>query len=229
MDDTQLPVIPDGVRQGGPRGERERAGIGPLALKQTGTVEHAYQMLDLLRMMFQSSETSFARWQETLELAKKHRVFELVPPEKPYGSLQAMLKAELGVTIAKSKQIVVLRTAQERSAVAQPLREARRPTNDERANKVDVVNLMQGGNDADYLTARIARDRPDILERMKAGEYPSVRRAAMDAGIVKPTVTHGVSADAFARAARKHLTADQIEELVEMLEAAGLGFLERIT
>jgi hypothetical protein len=26
------------------------------------------------------------------------------------------------------------------------------------------------GNNADYLTARIARDRPDILERMKAGE-----------------------------------------------------------
>ncbi len=64
---------------------------------------------------------------------------------------------------------------------------------------------------------------------MKAGEYPSVRRAAMDAGIVKPTVTHGVSADAFARAALKHLTVGQIEELVEMLEAAGRGFLERTT
>ncbi len=36
--------------------------------------------------------------------------------------------------------------------------------------QVDVVNLKtKGGNDADYLTARIARDRPDILERMTAG------------------------------------------------------------
>ncbi len=41
------------------------------------------------------------------------------------------------------------------------------------------------GNNADYLTARIARDRPDILERMKADEYPSVRQAAIEAGIIK--------------------------------------------
>ncbi len=30
---------------------------------------------------------------------------------------------------------------------------------------------ITGKRDADYLTARIARDRPDILDRMKAGEY----------------------------------------------------------
>jgi hypothetical protein len=40
--------------------------------------------------------------------------------------------------------------------------------------------LIRGSTNADYLTARIARDRPDILERMKAGEYPSVRAAAID-------------------------------------------------
>ena len=54
-----------------------------------------------------------------------------------------------------------------------------------REGRVDVVNST-GGNGADYLTARIARDRPDILERMKAGEFKSVRRAAIEAGIVKP-------------------------------------------
>lgn len=41
------------------------------------------------------------------------------------------------------------------------------------------------GTNADYLVARIARDRPDILERMKAGEYTSVLQAARDAGIVR--------------------------------------------
>jgi hypothetical protein len=40
------------------------------------------------------------------------------------------------------------------------------------------------GTEADYLTARIARDRKDILERMRAGEYTSVRKAAIDAGII---------------------------------------------
>ena len=33
--------------------------------------------------------------------------------------------------------------------------------------------------------ARIARDRPDILERMKAGAFTSVRQAAREAGIIK--------------------------------------------
>ncbi len=33
------------------------------------------------------------------------------------------------------------------------------------------------GDNADYLTARIARDRPDILDRMKAGAYQSARAA----------------------------------------------------
>ena len=46
-------------------------------------------------------------------------------------------------------------------------------------NQVDYVILKHdGGNNADYLTARIARDRPDILDRMKAGEFTSVRVAA---------------------------------------------------
>ena len=42
------------------------------------------------------------------------------------------------------------------------------------------------GTSPEYLTARIARDRPDILQKMQQGEYPSVRAAAIDAGIVKP-------------------------------------------
>jgi hypothetical protein len=33
------------------------------------------------------------------------------------------------------------------------------------------------GNQADYLTARIASDHPEILEQMKAGEFQSVRAA----------------------------------------------------
>jgi hypothetical protein len=37
-----------------------------------------------------------------------------------------------------------------------------------------------------YLVARIARDHPDVLEHMKAGEFPTVRQAAIAAGILTP-------------------------------------------
>jgi hypothetical protein len=49
---------------------------------------------------------------------------------------------------------------------------------------IDNINSFNGTS-ADYLARRIARDHPDILERMKAGDYKSVRAAAKDAGIVK--------------------------------------------
>lgn len=52
-------------------------------------------------------------------------------------------------------------------------------------NQGDNITLKQWGTNPEYLTARIARDRPDIHERMKAGEYKSVRAAAKDAGIVR--------------------------------------------
>ena len=39
----------------------------------------------------------------------------------------------------------------------------------------DNIISFQQGTSADYLARRIARDRPDVLERMKSGEYKSVR------------------------------------------------------
>lgn len=46
--------------------------------------------------------------------------------------------------------------------------------------------LLRGSTNAPYLTARIERDRPDILKRLKNGEFKSVRAAAIEAGIIKP-------------------------------------------
>ena len=54
-----------------------------------------------------------------------------------------------------------------------------------RHDSFDHIKAVQGGTSADYLARRIARDRPDVLERMKTGAYKSVRAAAKDAGIVR--------------------------------------------
>jgi hypothetical protein len=66
-----------------------------------------------------------------------------------------------------------------------PLLEPRRPTKTESANKDRDSTLINGRRDNAYYTARIAQERPEILQRMLAGEYTSVRRAAIDAGIVR--------------------------------------------
>jgi len=193
--------------------QRERASIGPLALKQVGTVEHAYQMLEVLKMMFQSKETSVRRWQETLDMVEEHRVYDLVPPEQPYGSIDTLLAAEIGAGKAESVQ-VVKGYADAAKALAE--HGGDRKTLQHQGNN---ITLMLRGTSADYLTARIARDRPDILERMKTGEFSSVRQAGIEAGFIKKTVQLHTTPEAFARAAEKHLTRDQIEHLIGALVA----------
>jgi len=70
---------------------------------------------------------------------------------------------------------------------------------------LDIPSIR--GDSPEYLTARIARDRPDILERMKAGEYKSVRSAAIDAGIVDPDKTKRYSLPTDPAAAARYLLA----------------------
>jgi hypothetical protein len=61
-----------------------------------------------------------------------------------------------------------------------------------------TAEQMGAGNSADYLTARIARDRPDILEAMKQGKYRSVRQAAIEAGIVQARQRYSLPDDPIA-------------------------------
>lgn len=70
---------------------------------------------------------------------------------------------------------------------ATPLAEHRRPTKDEQQQ--GRAKTSTRGETAEYLTRRIARDRPDILERMKRGEFRSVRAAAKAAGLVRELST----------------------------------------
>jgi hypothetical protein len=59
----------------------------------------------------------------------------------------------------------------------------RRPRGSEGAG--NVVTLVKRGNRATYLASRLKRDRPDIAEAVERGEYRSIRRAALAAGIIR--------------------------------------------
>ena len=80
-------------------------------------------------------------------------------------------------------------TAQERAENAKPAlthEEARAlGGRGNRKASANGTSFSRGSNNAATLTARIARDHPAILQRMKAGEFPSVRQAGIAAGIVK--------------------------------------------
>ena len=91
----------------------------------------------------------------------------------------SMLRRELGLTSDQMRERITTELlVQARAEQPQELAKQGRP------GKGDNYNVLseERGTSADYLTARIARDRPDILDGMKQGKYRSVRAAAIDAG-----------------------------------------------
>jgi len=75
-----------------------------------------------------------------------------------------------------------------------------------------IGNLKKGSNQATYLASRLKRDHPDIAERLAAGEFKSVRAAAIFADIVKvPT-----QLDLLRKAWRKATDADRKAFLTEI-------------
>ena len=80
----------------------------------------------------------------------------------------------------------------------------------------------QAGNRAEYLARRIARDRPDMLPAMAAGEYKSIHDAAVQAGIVPRTKTVRIDdPQSCARTLRAHMTAENLAVLVSLLTSEG--------
>src|SRR5688500_1059506 len=70
-----------------------------------------------------------------------------------------------------------------------------RPTVEDLAKKAkplkgDAITIKRGTTGADYLTARIARDHPVILDRMKTGEFKSARRDRRSAGRLRRSVNY---------------------------------------
>ena len=78
-----------------------------------------------------------------------------------------------------------IRQVQRMAETAQPLQPAEHHPGPGRGYIKKPHEKAKAGNRSDYLVARIARDRPDILERMQAGEFASVREAAREAGMIK--------------------------------------------
>jgi hypothetical protein len=62
-----------------------------------------------------------------------------------------------------------IRQVQRMAETAEPLQPAENHPGPGRGHTKKPHEKATAGNRSDYLVARIARDRPDILERMKAG------------------------------------------------------------
>jgi Family of unknown function (DUF6011) len=77
--------------------ERQRARSGPRDEKVPGSVAWCWQTLDLLKIQWQRKDFDDRQFKETLAELRQQEVWTVVPPEAPYGSLEALLGAELGL------------------------------------------------------------------------------------------------------------------------------------
>lgn len=124
--------------------------------------------------------------QEIMKKLVNRRAWEVLG----FDSLRSLCKSELSLDEDEAESIIAAKPGMTLRAVLAA--EAGKPSPEhgeigrgrDRDDNINS-NSTTGGTSADYLTARIARDRPDILDRMKAGEFRSVRAAAIEAGIVK--------------------------------------------
>ena len=87
-----------------------------------------------------------------------------------------------------------------------------------RSELCDNSDQKSRGTNSIYLIRRIARDRPDILQRMKDGEFSSVQAAAREAGIAEKSRLIWLSKDPAKAAERiqNQLGADYLEDLISV-------------
>ena len=198
---------------------RDGALAGPLALKEPGSPEWCWQVVQVLKEQMRHVAEQWDVADTALSQLREAEAWNKIPPDQPYGSLDAMCRAEVGMPLRAVRKQITDASERARALTGKTVRKRGRPSlaSTENANSISIADDRRYGTSADYLTRRIARDRPDILGRMAAGEFPSARAAALEAGIVHRTVTVRLDPAAAARILRKHMTPDQLSTLARLL------------
>ena len=185
--------------------EREASGIGPRAYKEPGSVAWSWQTVTALQYLWQNLDHGYEAYARTWQEAEEHAIWEKIPPENPYGTKEAMLE-RLAIDDDEGAKAKVAAHA----AVTKPLF---------KHEQQDLLNGATGSN-VGYLMSRIARERPDILERMTNGEFKSMAAAAREAGIVRKrarTVSLSQNVERVAKNVVKHYGAEKARALGQLL------------
>ena len=97
--------------------EQDMANVGPRDLKDVGSAGWCWQTVSLLQNMWTSLDLSYDRYKEVWEQANDQRVWEKIPADNPYGSLEVMQeKLKVGDAAAARVRIIEL------AVQAKPLR-----------------------------------------------------------------------------------------------------------
>jgi hypothetical protein len=140
---------------------------------------------------------------------------------RPLGYASAGMLYELEVGLLP-EELDRLRKAKAGDTVEVALAKRGRPKKGE--EKGDAITLKRGSTGGPYLVARLARDFPEIKARLDAGEFKSVRAAALEAGIVVPSFLCPDDPVKAARRIKKRFQGDALRIFqAELKKPAGHG------
>ncbi len=135
----------------------------PVAVKEPGSPEWCYQSLYILKTYYNSLERFWQEFSTVKQELEQQRAWEKIPPGKPYGSLEAMLEAELGAALPEiERKVVLAKNGGDRRS------EEYQPSN---------IRLKSYGTTHDYTLARLERDAPELAERVAHGSICTQMRA----------------------------------------------------
>lgn len=192
-------------------------------MKTPGDPAWCWQTVSALQSMWKSLDLDYERYTRTLKEAEEHRIWERIPPGNPYGSKEAMLEAAaLGDEAAARARVAIQGLNGRPMAIRERGKDGRyhAVTPPGAVQHQEFTRTKRGSSHADYLTARIARDRPDVWERMKAGEFTSVAAAAREAGIPYkvPKRISVTDPATVAKALRKAFSPEDLQALISELQ-----------
>ena len=93
-----------------PLTEREAAYFGHRSSKVPGSVAWCYQTIMLMQTRWQAKTLDETRFQALCEELAQYEAWKVVPPEQPYGSLEALLQAEIGYGEQEARRQLVAQT-----------------------------------------------------------------------------------------------------------------------
>lgn len=146
---------------------------GPRDQKDPTSREYAIQTVRALKQYLEAADIDEDRVREELARIDRYRHWKVLG----YKSKAEMLQAEgLAARLRSIRRRIKKLEGKTINAADGPV-----PPN------LDIVKVSEtgAGNAADYLAARLKRDHDAIFQRLAAGEFSSVRQAAIAAGIVK--------------------------------------------
>jgi hypothetical protein len=197
---------------------RDQSCLGPRQLKVPGSVEWCYQTLEVFKARWARKEMIESQWHQALDELTEYKVWEHVPPDQPYGSLDKMLKAELGVNSRTAlTQLRVQAAAKNTDGTVIP-KHSNQHNVDAQIGHPQSIRALQSGvcRTTQQTLDRLAREFPELHQRVIDGEL-RVWTAARQAGIHRITPKPKTAA----KNILKDFSPEEIQELLKNLNNAG--------